>query len=125
MLFSMLLSMESHLVTQFLTYQINFDATGMHTASGNDNLAAEALRGKAVVAAACGGTRKLSVQADRIGWRGNISDSRHAACHIRHDLIHACYHDYMGGTLNQTSHTVAVAVNIDKFTIQCDGICAH
>jgi len=97
----------------------------MHTPSRHDNLTAETLGRKAVVADACRSAGQIPFQTDRVGGRRRISDSGNAALRVGNNFIHACHNDNVGGALNQAGNPIAVAVNIDELTVQSDGIGTH
>ena len=110
------------LVSKLLAYKIDFDPAGMHTPPRHDNLTAEALRGKAVVADTRRCAGEIPLQTDCVGGRGHGPDSGDTAFCVGNNLIHASYYDNVGRTLNQTGDTVAVAVDIDQLTAQGDGV---
>ena len=90
-----------------------------------DNLIAEAVRREAVPAFPCGGAGGFFIQPDSVGRAGHSPGPFKGPFQSSGYLIHTGNNYHMPGAVNQTGHTVAVSVNIDKLSVRSDCIGTH
>ena len=89
----------------------------MSAASGDHNLIAEAVRREAVPAFPCSGAGCFFIQPDSVGRAGHSPGPFKGPFQSSGYLIHTGNNYHMPGAVNQTGHTVAVSVNIDKLSL--------
>ena len=113
------------LVSEHFAYQNDMNAIRSVASACDDRVAAHALRGEAVMTISGGGAGSLFVQADTVCGSCDIADSVYTILHGGYELVHADDHYDLVRTVDQRCDTVAIAVDIDQFAVQSDGVCAH
>jgi hypothetical protein len=88
------------LVSQFLSYEENFNSAGLSASSGYDNLVTNTVGRKAVAASSGMETGSIPVQTLGVGRGSNIAYSAVAVFYIGYQLIHTHHQNNVLGAVN-------------------------
>ena len=113
------------LIAQLLADKDNLDPVGDKAAAGNNNLVADTVLAQAVCAAPKLPAGRMIVKAHGV-WRSrHVPYALNGAFHIGSDFIHAGDDNDILWAMDERSDPVAIAINIDKLSVEGNGVRTH
>lgn len=105
--------------------QNDMDAVRYAASACDDRVAAHAVGGEAVVAEAGLCTGGLPVQTDTVCGGSDAAEPAQGILHGGHELVHSGDDHDLIRSVDHCREAVAVAVDVDEFSVRSDGVGAH
>ncbi len=116
---------ETFLISERFSDKQHLNPANNAAAPCNHRLAANTVVAKAVPALSSSRAWCLFVQPDAVWRRSKIAYPLDGVFHSRRDFVHAGNDNYLVRPIDQCGNPVAVAVDIDKVSIERNRVCTH